>query len=145
VIIEAGIANIREVNARFWAMTTLKPLLLAKLLTIAIFMTTKLNITEGLAGLKIPAPLPPEVSDRLREMAIQAFRAVDASELSRVDFFYVESTGDIFINEINTLPGFTTTSMYPRLWDATGIPFAELVHQLIQFARKRGNSGQHEG
>jgi D-alanine-D-alanine ligase len=54
-----------------------------------------------------------------------------------VDFFYVEATGEIFINEINTLPGFTATSMYPRLWAATGITFPELVDQLIQLALER--------
>ena len=70
-------------------------------------------------------------------MAIKAFQAVDASGLARVDFFYVEATGEIFLNEINTLPGFTSTSMYPRLWDATGVSFPELVHRLVTLARER--------
>jgi D-alanine-D-alanine ligase len=70
-------------------------------------------------------------------MSLQAFRAVDAAGLSRIDFFYVETTGELFINEINTLPGFTAFSMYPQLWGASGIPFVELVDQLIQFALER--------
>jgi D-alanine-D-alanine ligase len=57
--------------------------------------------------------------------------------LARVDFFYVEATGEIFLNEINTLPGFTATSMYPQLWEATGIPFSELVHRLVTLAIER--------
>jgi D-alanine-D-alanine ligase len=67
-------------------------------------------------------------------MAIQAFHAVDAAGLARVDFFYLETTGEVLINEINTMPGFTVTSMYPRLWSATGMEFPSLVHQLIQLA-----------
>jgi D-alanine-D-alanine ligase len=70
-------------------------------------------------------------------MALQAFAAVDAAGLSRVDFFYVEATGEIFINEINTFPGFTSTSMYPQLWANTDIPFAKLVDQLILLAISR--------
>jgi D-alanine-D-alanine ligase len=77
------------------------------------------------------------VAQQIQDMALQAFAAVDAAGLSRVDFFYVEATGEIFINEINTLPGFTSTSMYPQLWANTGIPFAQLVDQLIQLAIER--------
>jgi D-alanine-D-alanine ligase len=70
-------------------------------------------------------------------MSLQAFAAVDAAGLARVDFFYVEATGEIFINEINTMPGFTATSMYPRLWEATGIPFPQLVDKLLELALER--------
>jgi D-alanine-D-alanine ligase len=73
-------------------------------------------------------------------MAIRAFNAVDAAGLSRVDFFYVESTGEILINEINTLPGFTATSMYPQMWAKTGVAFTNLVDQLIQLALERHSS-----
>jgi len=68
---------------------------------------------------------------------LQAFTAVDAAGLARVDFFYVEATGEILINEINTFPGFTATSMYPQMWAYSGIPFTELVHRLIQLALER--------
>jgi D-alanine-D-alanine ligase len=70
-------------------------------------------------------------------MAIKAFQAIDALGLARVDFFYVESTGEVLLNEINTLPGFTSTSMYPRLWSATGISFPELVDRLVTLAQSR--------
>jgi len=72
-------------------------------------------------------------------MSLQAFAAVDAAGLARVDFFYIEATGEVYINEINTLPGFTATSMYPRLWAASGVAFSELVDQLIQLALERGS------
>jgi D-alanine-D-alanine ligase len=74
-------------------------------------------------------------------MAIKAFLAVDAAGLARVDFFYVEETGEVLINEINTIPGFTSTSMYPRLWGATGITFPQLVDRLIDLARERYQEG----
>jgi D-alanine-D-alanine ligase len=70
-------------------------------------------------------------------MAVQAFQAVDAAGLSRVDFFYVESRGEILINEINTLPGFTQTSMYPMLWQASGVTFENLVDQLVKLGLER--------
>jgi D-alanine-D-alanine ligase len=70
-------------------------------------------------------------------MAVQAFLAVDAAGLSRVDFFWVEATGEIFLNEINTLPGFTAFSMYPQLWQASGISYASLVDQILQLALLR--------
>ena len=70
-------------------------------------------------------------------MAIEAFLAVDAAGLSRVDFFYVEETGEILLNEINTLPGFTSTSMYPRLWAHSGVAFPELCDRLINLALER--------
>ncbi|MDY7023833.1 MAG: D-alanine--D-alanine ligase, partial [Cyanobacteriota bacterium] len=77
------------------------------------------------------------VANKIREMAIQAFLAVDAAGLARVDFFYVEKTGEVLINEINTLPGFTATSMYPQLWAASGISFSQLVDRLVELALER--------
>ncbi|PLZ94897.1 D-alanine--D-alanine ligase, partial [Fischerella thermalis CCMEE 5196] len=83
---------------------------------------------------------PNAVTQQIQEMALQAFAAVDAAGLARVDFFYVEATGEVLINEINTLPGFTATSMYPLLWQHSGVSFPELVDQLIQLAVARYSS-----
>ena len=69
-------------------------------------------------------------------MAIQACEAVGAMGLSRVDFFYAEASGELWLNEINTFPGFTSQSMYPMLWAATGLPLETLVHELIEGARE---------
>ncbi len=101
------------------------------------FYDYETKYTPGKADLFIPANLPDTVARQIQDMALQAFAAVDAAGLSRVDFFYVEATGEIFINEINTLPGFTSTSMYPQLWGNSGITFAQLVDQLIQLAMER--------
>ena len=82
----------------------------------------------------IPADLPKEMSNRIRDLAIKAFKAIDVKGLSRVDFFANEKTDEIYINEINTLPGFTTISMYPKLFENVGIPYTELLDRLIQLA-----------
>lgn len=101
------------------------------------FYDYETKYTEGKAKLYIPAPLPDLIVQQVQDLAKQAFTAVDAAGLARVDVFYEESTGHVYLNEINTLPGFTATSMYPRLWDATGIPFPQLVDRLIQLGLQR--------
>jgi D-alanine-D-alanine ligase len=101
------------------------------------FYDYETKYTEGLAQLHIPASIPDAVVAQIQAMSLTAFTAVDAAGLARVDFFYVEETGEILINEINTLPGFTATSMYPLLWAATGVSFPQLVDRLIQLAIER--------
>lgn len=101
------------------------------------FYDYETKYTEGKAELYIPSPLPDKIFKQVQELAKQAFIAVDAAGLSRVDIFYEEATGEVYLNEINTLPGFTITSMYPRLWEATGIAFPELVDRLIQLGMQR--------
>ncbi|MBE9168335.1 D-alanine--D-alanine ligase [Pleurocapsales cyanobacterium LEGE 06147] len=101
------------------------------------FYDYETKYTEGLAQLHIPAPIPDAVVAHIQEMSLTAFTTVDAAGLARVDFFYVEETGEILINEINTLPGFTATSMYPLLWAATGVSFPQIVDRLIQLAIER--------
>ena len=95
--------------------------------------TTK--YAEGQARLVIPAPVSPAVSARLRELAVQAFQAIDAAGMARVDFF-LEGDRPI-VNEINTIPGFTSTSAYVRLWEATGVDFGTLVGRLLELALER--------
>jgi D-alanine-D-alanine ligase len=83
----------------------------------------------------VPAPIAPEIAARIRELAVAAFRAVDAAGMARVDFFLV---GDRpLVNEINTIPGFTSTSAYARLWEASGLDYESLVERLLQLALER--------
>ncbi len=89
------------------------------------------------AVLCIPADIPGRLSDTLREMAVQAFACLELSGLARVDFFVEKSTGAVYVNEVNTLPGFTRISMYPKLWEATGVPYPALVDKLIALALER--------
>ena len=85
----------------------------------------------------IPAELPKEMSEEIRELAVKAFKSIDGKGLSRVDFFANVETNEIYINEINTLPGFTTISMYPKLFEQVGIPYAKLLDKLIKLALEK--------
>ncbi|HET8523352.1 MAG TPA: D-alanine--D-alanine ligase family protein [Thermomicrobiales bacterium] len=85
----------------------------------------------------IPADLEGKTMVQLQELAVDAFRALDLSGMARVDFFLDRTNDHIYVNEVNTIPGFTSISMYPRLWEATGIPLAELVDRLIGLALER--------
>ena len=87
--------------------------------------------------LQIPADLPEETINQIREYAVRGFKALDGQGLSRVDFFVKYSDGSVVLNEINTLPGFTNISMYPKLWDAVGIGYSELLDKLIDLAEER--------
>jgi D-alanine-D-alanine ligase len=91
---------------------------------------------QDTAGLIAPAELPPGVSDRLREIAVQAFTALGGAGLARVDFL-LEGEDGLFVNELNTLPGFTSISMYPLLWELSGLPLPRLVDRLVQIALER--------
>lgn len=95
--------------------------------------------TDGMAELVIPAPVPAGVAEAAREMALRAFAAIDARGLARVDFFYLPHGGGLLLNEINTMPGFTRHSMYPRLWQAAGLGFGALVRRLVDLALEEGS------
>lgn len=85
----------------------------------------------------IPAEVPEHIAKTIQRYAVQAFKAIDCAGMARVDFFLEKGTNAIFINEINTIPGFTPISMYPKLWEASGISYSELIHRLIQLAIER--------
>ena len=85
---------------------------------------------------EIPANIPEEISKEIRNQAKKAFKAIDGKGLSRVDFFIEEGTNKIYINEINTMPGFTNISMYPKMFEKTGIPYKELLTKLIELTEE---------
>jgi D-alanine-D-alanine ligase len=143
IIVEAGVVA-REVECAVLGNDNPKASVIGEITFDSDFYDYETKYTEGKADLLIPAPLPETVVQQIQEMALQAFAAVDGAGLARVDFFYVEATGEILINEINTLPGFTSTSMYPQLWANTGISFTELVDQLIQLAIERHTNSKLE-
>ncbi|MEK6373755.1 MAG: D-alanine--D-alanine ligase family protein [Acidobacteriota bacterium] len=95
---------------------------------------------DGKAQTFIPAKLPKEKSDEVRRLAVAAFKAIGASGFARADFFLERGTNRIFINEINTLPGFTAISMYPKLWEATEIKYSRLIERLIELGLERGRA-----
>ena len=93
-------------------------------------------IDEGPVRLETPADLPPAVSERVRDLSIRAFEAIGAEGIARVDTF-VTPDGEVVLNEINTMPGFTPISMYPRMWEASGLAYPDLIDELIQLALDR--------
>jgi D-alanine-D-alanine ligase len=92
---------------------------------------------EGKSGLVIPADLPIDVMEEVRRMAVEAYRALDCAGMARVDFLVKKSDNTIYLNEVNTIPGFTKISMYPKLWDASGLPYDKLIDRLIELAFER--------
>ena len=92
---------------------------------------------DNKTGFVIPAALPRPLVERIREAAVAAYKAVDGAGMARVDFLYEEATATLYINEINTIPGFTEISMYPKLWGVSGLPFPGLVDELIRLALER--------
>jgi D-alanine-D-alanine ligase len=92
---------------------------------------------ERASQLLIPAPLREEVAERVRELALRAYLAVDCAGMARVDFLLSRETGELYVSELNTIPGFTAISMYPKLWEASGIPYPELIDRLIGLALER--------
>jgi D-alanine-D-alanine ligase len=92
---------------------------------------------DGTAEAMIPADLPDAVAEDIRRLAVEAFTTLRCEGMARVDFFYVDGTGEVFVNEVNTIPGFTPISMYPKLWAATGLPYGELIDELVRLALER--------
>jgi len=93
---------------------------------------------DGATSIELPAPIDTAIADKIRHSAIRAFLALGCSGLARVDFFLTEK-GEVIINELNTMPGFTATSVFPKMWAATGIGYSEVITHLLQSAQKRTN------
>jgi len=92
---------------------------------------------DGKTGFVIPAKLSAALISEIQRLAVSAFRAIDGAGMARVDFFYAEGPGKLYLNEVNTIPGFTEISMYPRLWEASGLPFPALVDRLVELGFER--------
>ena len=86
------------------------------------------------AALKIPAEINKPLSDKIRKIAVEGYMALGCSSMARVDFFLDKKTSKFYLNEINTIPGFTSISMYPKLWEATGLKYSDLLDKLIALA-----------
>jgi D-alanine-D-alanine ligase len=101
------------------------------------FYDYRAKYLDGKSQTIIPADIPQETAEEVRRIALQAFLALDLSGLARVDFFLEKTSGKVYINEVNTMPGFTQISMYPKLWEASGLPYPELLDRLIELALER--------
>jgi D-alanine-D-alanine ligase len=109
------------------------------------FYDYKDKYIEGKTSFKIPAELPPHTVEKFQKMAVAAFQAIGCCGMARVDFFLQEKTQKLFVNEINTIPGFTKISMYPKLWEVSGLPYAQLLDRLIALGLERHKNKKREG
>jgi D-alanine-D-alanine ligase len=98
---------------------------------------------ENGATLVIPAPLTESQVATVRELAVRVFQLLDCAGMARVDLFLERGTGHWYVNELNTIPGFTTISMYPKLWEASGVPYRDLIGRLIELAIERHAQRSH--
>ena len=135
LIVEQGV-EARELECGVLGVNKLRTSVLGEIRFDADWYDYDTKYSEGLSHTLIPAPVSEAVSERARAMALDVFRAVGASGLARVDFFFNEELDALWVNEINTFPGFTSQSMYPMLWAASGLPLEDLIHTLVTEARE---------
>jgi len=136
VIVEEGV-DAREIEVSVLGNDEPRASLPGEIVSSGEFYDYNAKYVDGKSEMQIPANVPDEVASAVREMAIRAFQAIDGSGLSRVDFFYRRSDGSLFINEVNTMPGFTPYSMYPQMWLKSGVSYRELLDTLIRLAIDR--------
>ena len=137
VLIQQGIRNAREIEVSVLGNDRPVASVCGEVLPSREFYSYESKYIDGTSGLLIPAPLPDEVSECIRDHAVRAYQAVDCAGMARVDFFVEKDTNRIYLNELNSIPGFTKISMYPKLWEASGLPYSKLVDRLIELAMER--------
>ncbi len=137
LLIEQAVPNAREIEVSVLGNETPAASVPGEIVPGAEFYDYAAKYLDDSSRLVIPAALEPEVAAAVREMAVRAFLATDCSGLARVDFLIDGETNAIYLNEINTLPGFTRISMYPKLWEASGMRYPELVDRLVRLAFER--------
>jgi len=135
IIIEKNIEG-RELECGVLGKSMMKSSVVGEVKFQTDWYTYESKYDENLSSTIIPANLNIDIVNKIQNLAIKACKAINAYGLARVDFFYQESTQQIYINEVNTLPGFTNTSMYPMLWETSGLKLEKLVASLIETARE---------
>jgi D-alanine-D-alanine ligase len=137
VLVQKGITNAREIEVSVLGNENPVASVPGEVLPSREFYSYESKYIDGTSGLIIPANLPENLAARICDYAVRAYLAIDCAGMARVDFFVEKDTNHIYLNELNTLPGFTKISMYPKLWDASGLPYNELVDRLIELAMQR--------
>lgn len=136
ILIEENI-NGREVECAVLGNKDAKASCVGEILPAEDFYTFDAKYKNAESRIVMPAEIPENISEEIRSMAVKAFKAADCTGLSRVDFFIENDTNRVIINEINTLPGFTQISMYPKLWEKMGVGYSELLDKLIELALQK--------
>lgn len=137
LIVERGVRNAREIECSVLGNDSPRASIPGEIIPSNEFYDYDAKYIDGKSIAVIPAKLPATVVRKIQAMAIQAFKIIDCSGMARVDFFVSRRSGGIYLNEINTIPGFTSISMYPKMWEASGVSYAQLLDELIRLAIER--------
>ena len=137
VLLEQGINNAREIECSVLGNDEPEASVPGEIIPSNEFYDYDAKYVDGKSRAIVPAKLPKRVIRTVRDHALAAFRVIDCTGMARVDFFVTRKTHTVYVNEINTIPGFTSISMYPKLWEASGVSFGELLDRLIALAMQR--------
>ncbi|HEX5840614.1 MAG TPA: D-alanine--D-alanine ligase family protein [Anaerolineales bacterium] len=137
VLVQKGIRNAREIEVSVLGNDEPVASVPGEVLPSREFYSYESKYVDGTSGLVIPANLPADVAEQICDYAVRAYKAIDCAGMARVDFFVERDTNRVYLNELNSIPGFTKISMYPKLWEASGLPYSQLVDRLIELAMQR--------
>ena len=140
VVIEAGVAQAREIECAVLGNDDPEASVPGEIIVThadGFYSYAAKYLDPNGASWKIPADIPAETASLVRRLSVEAFKALELAGMARVDFFVERETGNVFLNEVNTIPGFTTISMYPKMWEATGLSYPALLDRLIALAMER--------
>jgi D-alanine-D-alanine ligase len=142
IVVEAAVPEAREIECAVLGNDSPEASVPGEIMPSREFYDYEAKYLDNQSTFEIPAALPDAQAREVTRQAIVAFEAIDGSGLARVDFLLSRSTGELFINEINSMPGFTTISMYPKMWEASGVTYQSLVDRLITLALERHTAKQ---
>lgn len=137
IIVEKAVKNVREIEVAVLGNDKPEVSVCGEIIPSNEFYDYEAKYVDGKSKAIIPAKISPLISDKLRAIAREAYLTVDCAGMARIDFFLNGKTGEIYLDEINTIPGFTSISMYPKLWQASGLSYPRLLDKLIQLALER--------
>jgi D-alanine-D-alanine ligase len=142
IVIEAAVPDAREIECAVLGNDEPRASVPGEIIPSREFYDYEAKYLDEASELLIPAPLSAAETARIQQLAVDAFRAAEGAGMARVDFLIGRRTGEVFVNEVNTIPGFTTISMYPKLWEASGLPYPALIDRLIELALERHSEKQ---
>ncbi|HEX6270509.1 MAG TPA: D-alanine--D-alanine ligase family protein [Anaerolineales bacterium] len=143
VLIQKGVKNAREIEVSVLGNHEPVASVPGEVLPSREFYSYESKYIDGTSELQIPAQISEETAELIRDYAVRAYKAIDCAGMARVDFLVEKDTNRIYLNELNSLPGFTKISMYPKLWEASGLPYHKLVDRLIELALERKAERDH--
>ncbi|HSG44295.1 MAG TPA: D-alanine--D-alanine ligase family protein [Anaerolineales bacterium] len=143
VLIQKGVKGVREIEVSVLGNEDPVASTPGEILPSREFYSYESKYIDGTSEYEIPAKLPAETLEMIRTTAVRAYKAIDCAGMARVDFFVEKDTNKVYLNELNSLPGFTKISMYPKLWEASGLPYNKLVDRLIELAMDRKSERDH--